>query len=207
MDFLKSAVATAIAQGSSFPYSLGDKLDNGESIWNLHNATKRVGSCLVGGWPMAYDSWQEDGSSCSIFAFDVALNKPRLPLARNAARKLRTLRHPGIIKVIEVIETESNIHIVTEKVTPLSWHIKRKSLSEETIKWGLFTVASTLKFINDDASSVHGCVRVSAVYTSESGEWKLGGFDVLSSMKEDDAIIYNYGSLVPDSNRHAPPEV
>lgn len=128
-------------------------------------------------------------------------------MARNAARKLRTLRHPGIIKVLEVIETESNIHVITEKVTPLSWHVKRKSLSEETIKWGLYTVSSTLKFINDDASSVHGSIRVSSVYTSESGEWKLGGFDVLSSMKEDDAIIFNSGSLVPDWNRYAPPEV
>ena len=49
---------------------------------------------------------------------------------------------------------------------------------------------TTLKFINEDASSVHGAVRVSSIYTSESGEWKLGGFDILSSMKEDDAIIY-----------------
>ena len=106
-----------------------------------------------------------------------------------------------------MVETESNIYVVTEKVTPLSWHVKRKSLSEETTKWGLYTVSSTLKFINDDASSVHGCVRVSSVYTSESGEWKLGGFDIISSMKEDDAIIYNYGSLVPNSNRYAPPEV
>lgn len=48
----------------------------------------------------------------------------------------------------------------------------------------------TLKFINDEASSVHGCIRTSAIFTSESGEWKLGGLDVLSSMKEDDAIIY-----------------
>lgn len=96
---------------------------------------------------------------------------------------------------------------MTERVTPLSWHVKRKRLSEETIKWGLFTVSSTLKFINDDAASVHGCVRVASVYTSESGEWKLGGLDVLSSMKEDDAVIYNYGTLVPDSNRYAPPEV
>ena len=28
------------------------------------------------------------------------------------------------------------------------------------------------------------------MYTSESGEWKLGGFDILSSMKDDDAVIY-----------------
>lgn len=109
--------------------------------------------------------------------------------------------------MLEVIETESNVYVITEKVTPLGWHVKRKSLSEETIKWGLYTVSSTLKFVNDDASSVHGCVRVSSIYTSESGEWKLGGFDILSSMKEDDAIIYNYGTLVPDLNRYAPPEV
>lgn len=42
MDFLKSAVASAIAKGSSFPYSFGDRVDDNESIWTLHNGTKRV---------------------------------------------------------------------------------------------------------------------------------------------------------------------
>lgn len=119
---------------------------------------------------------------------------------------MRTLRHPGIVKVIDVIESETNIYIITERISPLTWHIKRKSLSEETQKWGLYTVASTLKFINNDASSVHGSIRASSVYTSESGEWKLGGFEVLSSMNDDEAVIYNYGTLVPGSNRYAPPE-
>ncbi|THD00061.1 hypothetical protein EYZ11_000513 [Aspergillus tanneri] len=171
MDFLKSAVASAIAKGSSFPYSLGDRVDISDSIWTLHNATKR-----------------DDGSACSIFTFDITpSNKSRLPLAKNA--------------------TESNIYIVTERVAPLSWHVKRRSLGEEICKWGLHTVASTLKFINEDASSVHGAVRASSVYSSESGEWKLGGFDVLSSMNDEDAVIYTYGSLVPDAARYTPPEV
>ncbi|KAJ5587815.1 uncharacterized protein N7459_003580 [Penicillium hispanicum] len=190
MDFLKSAVASAIAKGSSFPFSLGERVDIGDSIWALHNGTKR-----------------EDGSACSVFAFDIAANKSRLPLAKNAVRKSRTLRHPGVIKVLDTIETESNLYIVTERVAPLSWQVKRRSLNEETAKWGLYTVSSTLRFINEDASSVHGAVRASSVYTSESGEWKLGGFDILSSMKEDDAIIYTYGTLVPDAARYTPPEV
>ncbi|RAL00313.1 COPI-interacting protein CEX1 [Aspergillus ibericus CBS 121593] len=190
MDFLKSAVASAIAKGSSFPYSLGDRVDLSDSIWTLHNATKR-----------------EDGSLCSVFTFDTASNKSRLPLAKNAVRKCRTLRHPGVIKVLDTIETDANIYIVTERVVPLSWHVKRRSLSEETSKWGLYTVASTLKFINGDASSVHGVVRASSVFTSESGEWKLGGFDVLSSMNDENAVIYTYGSLVPDAARYTPPEV
>ncbi|KAL4913541.1 armadillo-type protein [Aspergillus aurantiobrunneus] len=190
MDFLKSAVASAMAKGSSFPYSLGDRVDISDSIWTLHNATKR-----------------EDGSSCSVFTFEIASNKSRLPLARNAVRKSRTLRHPGVIKVLDTIETETTIYIVTERVVPLSWHVKRRSLSEETSKWGLYTIASTLKFINGDAASVHGAVRASSVYTGESGEWKLGGFDILSSMNDDQAVIYTYGSLVPDAARYNPPEI
>jgi SCY1-like protein 1 len=150
---------------------------------------------------------QEDGSKCSVFSFDISANKSRLPLARNALRKLRTLRHPGIIKVIDTVETDAFIYIATERVMPLAWHVRRKSLAEETIKWGLYTVAKTLAFINGDATSVHGSVRVSSVFTTESGEWKLGGFDVLSSVKEDDAVIYTYGSLMPDSGRYAAPEI
>ncbi|KAL1894107.1 Nuclear aminoacylation-dependent tRNA export pathway component [Ceratocystis pirilliformis] len=191
MDFLKSAVASAMAmQGPPFPYSFGDRVDIDQSIWTLNNGTKK-----------------EDGSNCSIFSFDITANRSRLPLARNALKKMRTMRHPGVIKVLDTVETETYIYIATERVTPLRWSVKRKSLSPETIKWGLFTIASTLKFINEDAQSIHGNVSVSSIYASESGEWKLGGFDILSSIKDDDAIIYTYGSQVPGANKYAPPEV
>jgi SCY1-like protein 1 len=42
MDFLKSAVSAAIAKSASFPYATGDRVDNDDSIWALHNGTKRV---------------------------------------------------------------------------------------------------------------------------------------------------------------------
>ncbi|PVI07752.1 ARM repeat-containing protein [Periconia macrospinosa] len=190
MDFLKSAVASAISKGPAFGYSFGDRVDIDESIWTLHNGTKR-----------------EDGSKCSIFSFDVNANKSRLPLARNALRKLRTLRHPGVVKVLDTVETESYIYIATERLSPLSWHVKRKSLTEETAKWGLHNVAKTLKFINTEATSVHACIRPASIFFSESGEWKLGGFDALSSMKEDDSVLPTYGGLIPDSHRYMPPEV
>ncbi|KAI1394956.1 ARM repeat-containing protein [Hypoxylon fuscum] len=190
MDFLKSAVASAIAQGPPFPYTFGDKVDVDASIWTLYNGTRRA-----------------DGSNCSIFSFDVAANKARLPLAKNALKKLRTMRHPGVIKVLDTVETESYIYIATERVVPLRWHVKRKSLSPETIKWGLYSIARTVKFINDEGSSIHGSLRVASIYTSESGEWKLGGFEILSNVKDDEAVIYTYGSLVPDSARYTPPEL
>ncbi|KAI1495930.1 armadillo-type protein [Biscogniauxia marginata] len=190
MDFLKSAVASAIAQGPPFPYTFGDKVDVDASIWTLYNGTRRA-----------------DGSNCSIFSFDIAANRSRLPLAKNALKKLRTMRHPGVIKVLDAVETDSYIYIATERVVPLRWQVRRKSLSPETIKWGLYSVARTVKFINDEGSSIHGSLRVASIYTSESGEWKLGGFEILSNVKDDEAIIYTYGSLVPDSSRYTPPEL
>lgn len=42
MDFLKSAVASAMAKGPPFPYTFGDKVDIDESIWTLYNGTRRV---------------------------------------------------------------------------------------------------------------------------------------------------------------------
>ncbi|KAI1764217.1 ARM repeat-containing protein [Hypoxylon sp. FL1150] len=190
MDFLKSAMASAIAQGPPFPYTFGDKVDVDASIWTLYNGTRRA-----------------DGSGCSIFSFDAAANKARLPLARNALKKLRTMRHPGVVRVLDTVETDAYIYIATERVVPLRWHVKRRSLSPETVKWGLYSVARTVKFINDEGGSVHGSLRVASIYTSESGEWRLGGFELLSNVRDDEAVIYRYGSLVPDAARYTPPEL
>ena len=49
---------------------------------------------------------------------------------------------------------------------------------------------NTLSFINDEAKSIHGSLRLSSVFISQGGEWRLGGFEVLSAMTDDDAVIY-----------------
>ena len=104
MDFLKSAVTSAISKGPPFPYSFGDKVTLGNSIWTLYNGTKRVGAtCDICDQELNWVN-QEDSSECSIFSFDVLADRTRLPLARNAVRKMRTLRHPGVIKVLDTVE-------------------------------------------------------------------------------------------------------
>jgi SCY1-like protein 1 len=104
-------------------------------------------------------------------------------------------------------QTETYIYIATERVTPLKWHVRRDSLSPETIKWGLWSVAKTLKFLNEDAKSIHGNIRLGSIFTSESGEWKLAGFEVLSSLQDDEPFIYRYGNLLPGQERYKAPEV
>jgi SCY1-like protein 1 len=96
MEFFKSAVASAINKGPPFPYTFGDKVDVDASIWTLYNGTKR-----------------EDGSNCSIFSFDAVANKSRLPLAKNALKKLRTMRHPGVIRVLDAVEVRVALYSTT----------------------------------------------------------------------------------------------
>lgn len=47
MDFLKSAVASAIAKGPAFPYTFGDRVDIDDSIWTLYNGTRKVGDVVA----------------------------------------------------------------------------------------------------------------------------------------------------------------
>jgi len=106
MDFLKSAVAAVNnVKGPPFSYTFGDPVTLDQSIWKLFNGVKRVGMMSTNPrWSSLMATSQENKSDCSIFTFDVSENKSRLPLARNAVRKLRTLRHPGVIKVLDTVE-------------------------------------------------------------------------------------------------------
>lgn len=46
MDFLRSAVSSAISKGPPFPYIFGDKVDVDNSIWSLYNGTRKVPASL-----------------------------------------------------------------------------------------------------------------------------------------------------------------
>jgi SCY1-like protein 1 len=68
-----------------------------------------------------------------------------MPLAKNALRKLRTTRHPDILKFIDVVENENTIYIVTERVRPLalslrSWKGTPQSKAE-WLTWGLHRIS------------------------------------------------------------------
>lgn len=49
MDFLKSAVASAISKGPPFPYTFADRVEVDNSIWILYNGIKKVRPCYVKG--------------------------------------------------------------------------------------------------------------------------------------------------------------
>ena len=64
------------------------------------------------------------------------------PFALNALRKLRTTRHPDVLKFMDAIESDSTIYIMTERVRPLSavltqYSNKAVQEREDWLLWGL----------------------------------------------------------------------
>ncbi|KAG7090905.1 hypothetical protein E1B28_009982 [Marasmius oreades] len=200
MDYLRTlgsaAVSTLVQKsGLNLPFSLGTKVILLNGVCNLYDATKR-----------------DDSSPVSVFEYDFSQRRDIAPLAKNALRKLRTIRHPDVLKFMDVVETDTTIHIMTERVRPLQsalqlWTSKSVREKEDWLLWGLHRISVALAFINESCFSTHGAVQVGSVFLSPSGEWKLGGFELLSNPKEEGAVLYSMASILPGSDGWSPPEV
>ncbi|KAF8813689.1 ARM repeat-containing protein [Phlegmacium glaucopus] len=202
MDYLRTlgsaAVSTLVQKsGLNLPFSLGPKVPQTDGYYNLYDATKR-----------------DDGSPVSVFEYDFndSSRKNIKPFAQNALRKLRATRHPDVLKFMDAVESEGSIFVMTERVRPLSnvlpqYSTKKAQETEDWLLWGLHRISVALAFLNDQCVSTHGKISISSIFLSPSGEWKLGGFELFSSPKDENALLYTMGSLLPGSSAYAAPEV
>ncbi|ODV96009.1 hypothetical protein PACTADRAFT_49431 [Pachysolen tannophilus NRRL Y-2460] len=196
MNFLSKTLGSLT--GSSIPYTLGEKVEssfitdpNSYSIWNVYDAVKK-----------------EDSLFCTVFEFDQRLpqNSKYIPFAINACKKLRSTKLPGVLNTIDTIQNDSHIYIITERVEPLSKYLlKNPSLSNEILKFGTFTVSRALRFINCDAKSIHGNVNIHSVFVNNSGEWKLGGFEVMTNISTDGVDMLRLAHQLPSFNYNLQP--
>lgn len=135
-------------------------------------------------------------------------------MAQNAIRKIRSIRHPYLVKFLEVAESQGAIYLVVEHIEPLVNRLAalsqgkgREPSTPSWIAWGLGHVAKVLTFLHDQTNSVHGNVHPGSIFLSSSGEWLLGGSELLSNPAEPDALILKWGGIPPRSSAYAPPEV
>ncbi|KAG5558149.1 hypothetical protein RHGRI_008164 [Rhododendron griersonianum] len=136
---------------------------------------------------------KDDGSPVSIFSLSGSnANDGHLAAGRNGVKRLRTVRHPNILSFLHSTEAETfdgstskvTIYIVTEPVMPLSEKIKELGLEciqrDEYYAWGLHRIAKAVSFLNNDCKLVHGNVCLASVVVTQTLDWKLHAFDVLS---------------------------
>ncbi|KAK7356777.1 hypothetical protein VNO80_16053 [Phaseolus coccineus] len=174
--FLKEVVAGSGTGLKDLPYNIGEPY---ASAW--------------GSWLHFRGISKDDGSPVSIFSLSGSnAQDGHLAAGRNGVKRLRTVRHPNILSFLHSTEIETvdagspkvTIYMVTEPVMLLSDKIKELGLEgtqrDEYYAWGLHQIAKAVSFLNNDCKLVHANVCLASVVVTQTLDWKLHAFDVLS---------------------------
>uniref|UniRef100_A0A915PQJ7 Protein kinase domain-containing protein n=1 Tax=Setaria digitata TaxID=48799 RepID=A0A915PQJ7_9BILA len=118
---------------------------------------------------------------------------------KSQARKLKTLRHPNVLAYLDSIEMNDTFYLITEACLPLKIYITGNKLTDKqkdfVVSWGLFQLMSCLKFLHQEAELSHENIRHS-VYVTESGDWKLGGFEKSTNFSNPRSDLNSFALLI-----------
>ena len=185
-ESLKKYVTAAT---SKLPFSLGSLVDRETGIdgaWELHEGT-----------------WIADDSPCSVFVFRCGpaeggrsrqKSDDRIAAAKSGVRRLRTTKHPNVLRVLDTAETTDNkstvLYLATERVVPVMRTIRELSAADggrppnaQYVSWGLHQVLSAASFLSEDCGLVHGAVGSHSIFVNDSMDWRLGFFDLVTEHK------------------------
>eukprot|EP00474_Spongospora_subterranea_P009740 CRZ10198.1 hypothetical protein [Spongospora subterranea] len=155
------------AAASSFPFRVGEQRRAG-TRWTLYDGQRK-----------------SDNEDVSILVFTKNGAHPEsLHSAKHYEKKLKTLRHPHILKFIDSLEVPESIYIVCERVSPLIISSDRANVDSKILPLGVYQVASAINFLNTDCKMSHCAVSPEAIFISKSGDWKLGGMDRICDASE-----------------------
>lgn len=138
-------------------------------------------------WALHRGKSKENGDPCLVFYFDpskanAASLQSKQNLAKTNVMRLKTLRHPDVLKYVSSVEaSDGTVYVATEPATPLATVLANSpgKLDRETVQWGLFTVSRALGFMHT-SGLIHGRVNSATVFVTPNGDWKLGGLECVT---------------------------
>jgi SCY1-like protein 1 len=192
MNWLKSTIGLGSTE-STLQHNIAGNVASytDRQGWTLHTGTAKSN----GREPVSIFKCKKEGLSSS-----------RREACSNSFTRVKTIRHPNVLKYIEGVETEKELFIVTETVAPLQDWIKQARASNSTaqyeaaLAWGLRCICGALDFLNNDCKLIHGFVCSESIFVTPGGDWKLGRLDLVTSMKRhgpDTIFTYNHELLPP----------
>lgn len=87
--------------------------------------------------------------------------------------------------------TTGTLIIITEHVTPLdnwleSLNPHTSSANAAAVSWGIHNLVEALDFLHNQAKLAHGMICPDAVFVTPAGDFKLGGFDLITPIGIED---------------------
>lgn len=182
LNKILSSISTVTNQGApaNFKYMINEKIEFPNSLFELYNGKPKSGM----GIPIQ-DSSKDD---VTILIYRKSSNSnPNSSFALTCMKKLISLRHPCILKVLDCGESDAGVFIATEHVVPLSL-MPRNHRSVPL--HGLFQIAKAIEFIHEEAKIFHGSIDPVNVFVTDAGSFRLGGFE-LARPKMDSNFYYD----------------
>ncbi|KAJ3084966.1 Protein-associating with the carboxyl-terminal domain of ezrin [Quaeritorhiza haematococci] len=124
------------------------------------------------------------GKQASVFIYRLRQDDENfgLRLLQNAVKRIKTIRHPGIIKFLHSQIDESTVFVATEPVTPLARVVD--ALPGEEICLGLFNVLKAVDFLHTQ-HLCHNNLQIDAVFVADDARrWVLGGMELVDSFTD-----------------------
>eukprot|EP00049_Salpingoeca_infusionum_P009239 m.153101 g.153101 ORF g.153101 m.153101 type:complete len:801 (+) comp14281_c0_seq2:173-2575(+) len=149
----------------NFPFDIGEPVPNPNStgVWTIHDGLDKSG---------------KETKRITIFKVDKkAATAQDVQSAQHAVKKMRTMRHPSVLRFLGSTDTDSQICMATEYVRPLLTVLDEED-NELGKSWGIYQVLTTVGFLVDQ-NLVHRNIGCDSIFVDETGDWKLGGFEYL----------------------------